>query len=329
MGHGVGGVQIGDVQASAGHHGRGRRLGVVVGALPAGHDARDVVVTAALVGEIDQALGDHLDVVRVEEVGELVILDEIRQAVGAEQDAVALLQGPRSVELRGGDDRLGGRPPAERAGHDVGEGGLSGLLRGELPRVDQVLDQLVVAGAAEDGVASNPVRPTVAHPGHVGRGIVDPHDHRGGTGLGTLVYVEQSIAEDGVGGLECLGQVARDALYGHVGQRVPQHLHREAARLVAAPHAAHSVTDREQRPPVLGSEDGERIFVALVHPTRVGPARKHQICLVHAGVLGLPGRKIVPEIRVGQQDPCRPCGCRRRNVDVSRCVDARPRPPVR
>ncbi len=91
----------------------GRRAGDGLGPLDADDDGRDVVVAAPGVGQVDELLGEQLDVVALERIDDPRVVQVGVQAVRAEQELVA---GENFEVDRVGLDRL---VDADRAGDRV------------------------------------------------------------------------------------------------------------------------------------------------------------------------------------------------------------------
>ncbi|MEZ4241791.1 MAG: hypothetical protein R3F59_37715 [Myxococcota bacterium] len=202
---------------------------------------------------------------------DLFVVDEVGHAVAAQQDPVTVLQQP-GVPRRGDvDGRIAGRTPAERAGDDVRQRGLARLLGGELPRLDELLHQLVVARAVDDALLPDEVGPAVADPRHVGHGVAHVGHHGGGAGL--LHVFAQRDADLLVGlaqrhphalGRQGLGRQRLVEVH-----RLAQDVDGELARLVAPAHAPHAVADDEERAVARG-DHGVGVLVAQVVEPGVG-----------------------------------------------------------
>ena len=120
-------------------------------------DRRDVVEAAAPVGVRDH-LGDP-DLGRtfaLENLGQLVVLEHAGEAVGSEQDYVAL---PEGAEI---DVRHHVFVGADAPGDDVAVGMGPGLLGGEQTSVDLFLDVAVIFGELLEDAVAKQIRPAVA-----------------------------------------------------------------------------------------------------------------------------------------------------------------------
>ena len=140
------GVAVGQMIDRVPHVLRLARLGQSV-ALEVGRDDRDVVGTAALVGEVDQRGAQVRELRLVRDHGrELLAPHQAGEPVGADDERVA------AAERLVGEVDLHARIGAERLEDDVAPLALLRLFLGELAGVDQPLHERLVLGEL-DGLA--------------------------------------------------------------------------------------------------------------------------------------------------------------------------------
>jgi beta-glucosidase len=214
---------------------------------PRGHH-RDVVRAAGVVGVVHEGVAERVHVRGRRGVpGDLRRPHLPREPVAAEQQQVAAPQRlPRDVDL----DRGVG---AERLEDDVAPRARLGLLRRQLPRVDQPLDEGLVLGELVGGAVAHEVRAAVAHLREVEgraeqrrggeRGAHPPQvGALGGRPVDAGVRGEHGVAEGG-GEARGLGR--------GVGQRGPERFERgvggQVTRHLAGRRAAQAVGDEEER----------------------------------------------------------------------------------
>ena len=125
------------------------RIGRIVALDHVDDDHGDVVASAGLVRRVDEGLRRLVRIgVLEQEFGDVIVRDLVDEAVGAEQDAVALED--RHRPRVDADTRF----DTERAGDDVAARVVSGLLAGDRPLGHQLLDEAVVdRQLAQSGVA--------------------------------------------------------------------------------------------------------------------------------------------------------------------------------
>ena len=180
-------------------------LGAVVGgrrrrprprALDAHDDGGDVVVAAARVGQVDQLLGQRLDVVALEDVDDARVVQVGVQAVRAEQELVA------GQDLEVDRVALDGLVDADRARDRVlvrlVRGGLEALL-GERAAPDQLVDQRVVLGELDHLAGAQHVDAAVADVGDEAAVAGDEQRRRGGPHA-ALLRLGLALVVDGLAG---------------------------------------------------------------------------------------------------------------------------------
>ena len=240
--------------------GNGRRGGdFVVGDLDRLHDDRgDVVLAAGCVRGVDEELRRRVRVVLpAEDAGDLVGAHHRREAVRAEEDAVA---GPELdrvlVDLDLGVD-------AERTRDDRTSGVHLGLLACELAVADHLLDQAVIVGDLRELTVADEVCPRIADVPD-DQVPVAPEHARGerGAHAGELL-VGHGLLEDGVVG--ALDRVAQGLTRRDGGS---QRFERRGARDLAGAVTAHAVGDGDQAEAVGLVE--EVVLVAVANPADVG-----------------------------------------------------------
>ena len=126
--------------------------------LPASDHAGDVVVAAPLERRLDEPLGRPIRRAGADERGQLVVVDQVTDPVGADDEHIAVRELPRMPEGGRADRRLVGTAPAERAGDHVREARTFSFLRRKLTGFHEVFDELVVACSIDHTMFADQVR---------------------------------------------------------------------------------------------------------------------------------------------------------------------------
>ena len=140
---------------------RGQRIAIRQGqgrTRELGNNNGDVVFSASLIGQIDQGLTSGF------EIGSFI--DDARNFVGvhlARQPVAANHEGVQLAERHGVDFNIDVVMCAERLEDHVPVTVGFGFLFGDLPRVNQLLNERLVLGDAIDSALSNEMRATVTH----------------------------------------------------------------------------------------------------------------------------------------------------------------------
>ena len=252
----------------------GRRVGQAGIVHPQGHDG-DVVVAAALEGDVDEKVGQRLALHGHHGLAELVVFHQVAQAVGAHQKLVAVLERhQKRVDL---DLAL----KAHRAGDDVFEAAVLGLLGPQQAGADLLVDQRVIFGDLHKAAAALDVAARVAHVGDVGPARPHQQHGAGGAHAGKLRIGGGRVKDGGAGGADGVGQQARHRrrriVVGgrrRVGQLLAvgadvlgQHLAGQPGSVRPTLVAAHAVGHAKQ--PKFGDHH-VGVFVAFAHPPDVG-----------------------------------------------------------
>src|SRR5579884_820196 len=154
---------------------------------------RDVIVTAALLGQVDH-FPDCLGRAGLErDLAYLLVLEIGGQAVGAEHPAISFLD---QLDV---DIRLDGRLRAYRAGDDVFIGGARGLFFGDTAHAPPLLHQGVVQSDLAYLLVPDQVGTAIAD-----LGDIDPVAHEGGnrqrrSHSGELLAFARVVAHDAIG----------------------------------------------------------------------------------------------------------------------------------
>ena len=263
-------------------------------------DDADVVATTCLVGRRDERVGRRLRVGRGrDDPGDVLVGHLVDEAVGADEVAVARLR--RDEPRVDGDRRLDADDPRD----DVAMGVAAGLVRGDLPRGEHLLDVAVVAGELAQLAVGAEVDATVADVGHdqvvlaVGAGRRRHQGERGAHAPGGRLG--QRAAVDGlVGGAHHVG---------HGGDRRRLLAHARGDGLEG--DRAGDLTGRVAAHPVGHGEDlGDREDAVLVAgPDPAGIGRRPPAQLGHQPTRSA-GRVTTPPGRCCPPGPGRPAAAR-------------------
>jgi hypothetical protein len=220
-------------------------------------DDRDVVASARLVGRGDQVAAGLLEAGGPLQHGARTgLLDHPRQAVGAQQEDVAVA-GAEDLHVD-----LDLRLRAERAGDDVALRMRLGLGLGELAAGDQLADQRVVAREPHEVAAAPQVGARVADVRHRHVGLADVGRRHRRAHAGELLVGVRALVDAAVGRADDVGQ----RLAGRpVRQLLLEGLDGHLGRHLAGLRAAHAVGDHEQR-----RADVVVVLVALALAAQVG-----------------------------------------------------------
>ncbi len=205
------------------------------------HDRGDVVVAARRVGRDHELARDLLQArPALHDALHLVLADHAGEAVGAEQDDVALLR----VDAPGVDvDVVVG---AERARDDAALRVPRGLVRRQGAAPHELADERVVVRELLQRAVAQQVGPRVAD---VAEGDAPVVDERGGhrrAHAGGVRVVARAVVDAAVGLADGAGQrLLRVPAGPRLGAR--QHLDGERRGDLARVRAAHAVRDHEQR----------------------------------------------------------------------------------
>src|SRR5580692_762751 len=256
--------------------------------------AGDVVVAAALVGEIDEHVRDVAVEVARQHLAELVERQVVREAVRAEDETVARLHGDaRQV-------RVDARLEPDRAGDDVPEARLLRLLGRDEPGAHLLLDPGVVFGELAGAAVAVEVGARVADVGEVDvtvgeeqRGQRRSHPRQLRVGHRLLVNVPIGLHDgppqervhrvSGAGGHQ-LGARGEEARLVDVVDLALEDVDRHAAGALTAEVAAHAVGDGVKTQLVVAEKTVFVVGALASHVRRAPPDDAHQ---------GLPGT-IVP-----------------------------------
>ena len=212
-------------------------------------------------------------------VGDLLVLDHARQAVGAEHVDVAQ---PRVVDVHVDLDAV---LHAQRAHDDVLVREVGDLLRREVLDLDVVVEQRVVLGDLLEPPVAPPVEPAVAHVPDDQRAVGEQRRHHRRPHAVALRVLLRLLVDLEVGELDgrhhAVDVVAMPAVHlerpGQLllvlgrAEKSSDGLDRHAARHLARRVPAHAVGD-DRQPLALGQE--ERVLVVgALHP-HVGLARE-------------------------------------------------------
>ena len=224
-------------------------------------DHRDVVGSAALVGERDQPVARRLQVALArDDLRDLFPLHRAGEPVGAEHEDVA------PADFLVGEIDLHARVGPERLEDDVPALALRRFLFRQLTRLDQALHQGLILGQLDDLALADEVGAAVTHLGE--EKPVAQHAHGGrrrshAAELGVRRGVRVDLA---VRRFHGLAQPVREPLRGQLALAPPRvqqvlvdRIGRHLARHLARRRTAHAVGDHEQRaalPHLVGAHRG-------------------------------------------------------------------------
>src|SRR6266511_473767 len=239
-------------------------------------DDGDVVVTAAVVRERDEATGGEVERALLDDAQDLRVVDEVREPVAADDERVARIE----LEPHEIDHHL--LLEADRARDDVLEPAVLRLVGADRPGLELLVDERVVLGDLVDAPLPQEVAAAVADVrDERGRGVhEDRRDRRAHPG--ELRLALRGPVDDGAGLLDRLPQKVRhprvvgaaraEALrlvLARVRDGVPDGLDREPRGGAATRVAAHAVGDDEE---AARGVDEERILVVVAALPDVGDA---------------------------------------------------------
>ncbi len=205
---------------------------------------------------------------RLEDAGDLVRAHHGGEAVRAEEDAVAGLELDRVlVDVDPGVD-------AERTRDGRPLGVHLGLLRGEHPVADHLLDEAVVGRDLGERAVAGEVRARIADVPHDQVPVRSQHAGRERRAHAVQFQVGLGLLENGV--VRALDGVAQRLTVRHGGA---QGLQRGGARDLTGAVAAHAIGDGDQAEAVCLVD--EAVLVAVADAADVGDAGGHDLDRAH------------------------------------------------
>ena len=260
-------VSRGAVGGRAGEHGLPRRRDpAAVRVDDIGHDAGDVVGTAALDGELDEP---QRGLVRVPHRGERLVQrllgHHAGQAVGAQQEAVT------RVRLERRQVGLGDRPAVKGAEQQRPVRVRGHVVLGDLALVDQRLDERVIMGDLDELAVAQQVGPGVAdmaecrvplRPQQRGQRRAHALDRR----VGDDQFLQAQVRRR-----DRVGQRANKVGTGIFRVERCDRRNGGSARHLTGRVASHAVGNREQV-----RSGVRRVFVPLSEETDIGPYRESE-----------------------------------------------------
>ena len=262
-----------------------------------GNDHGNIVVASPMVGEADHDPASFPVGRRFQhDLCNLVILQLPGKSVTAEDEDVILAERDR-VDLD-----ADGRMRSERLEDHIPIGVGLGLLLGNLPRVNQLLDQRLVLGDADDLSLPQEIPTTVPNLGKIGLTLVARDGGKGRPEPFVEGVVQSFLVNQSIGLLHghaeplAEGQTRVDRVSLQLQHPVPNGLDRQSRRDLPGECPAHPIRDREQRAvgPFLISapllrrlliqcrpafsrreiEDQKVVFVARPHQANIGLGKK-------------------------------------------------------
>ncbi len=208
--------------------------------LQAQQDHGDVVAPARAVGLGDQRVAGGAQArVGAQQLGDAGLGDHRGEPVAAQQVHVG------GVRAEGARVDLDGLLGSERAGDDRALRVLFGFGGREAALADQLVDERVVVGQAQQLPIAQAVRAAVPDVGDRDLLLADVDGGERGAHAGLLGVALGELVDAGVGGARVQGQ---SVLGGHgVGEAVVEGLHGDPRGDLAGLRPAHAVGDDEQR----------------------------------------------------------------------------------
>ena len=232
----------------------------------ADEQAGDVVAAAGLVGGFDEAEGCGIEFRGLrrdgEGAGDFVLADFAGEAVGAEEEEVAGLDG--QLQNLFGDGGLG----ADGAGDDAAERRVLGLLGGDGAEADLLVDEGVVVGLAAELARAEEIAAAVAGVGDEGGAGLEKERDEGGAHTAEAGVALGAFVDGAVGRADGLVEgFARRKVFGVRGEVSHDGVDGEAAGNFAAGRAAHAVTDDED---AAIRTEAEGVFVVVAEAAVAG-----------------------------------------------------------
>ena len=160
------------------------------------HHGGDIIRPASFSSQVDKFLGRRLSIVVGNDVSDFLIFDLVGEAIGAQDDNIAWLDGP------GKNIYQDIWTVTHGAGNNVTVNVFTGLLRSQKTGLDLLVDPGMILGDLFELSIANEIGATIAHIGHQELVLLDDCCHQGGAharllevGRGLGVYL-------GVGGSE-------------------------------------------------------------------------------------------------------------------------------
>lgn len=172
-----------------------------------GDNYRDVVVTAALISQVDQALPDAIDFLFFNDnPGDFIPTDGIGEAIAAEDQSVSILKGlGREIHL----DRGVGTEGLE---NDVAPVAGGGLRFSQFPRIYQTLGQRLIPGELSRRTFTNQVGSGISDLGQEEAILADCRHCGSGAHTVQIGVFDGILMDLSVGCFNRLAQVAGEAL---------------------------------------------------------------------------------------------------------------------